>query len=80
MKGKSFPLLFPNHQVLLLNWITKKKIMSFIKDLESSPRLTKTSRSYQKMWLGMRTIFFSNIFLKIICKKILQKTIPFPPT
>ena len=48
-KTEKDPLFHANHQVLLPNGVTKKNILSFIKKLESSPRLSKAGGSYQKI-------------------------------
>ena len=60
-KTKKYPLLHANHQVLLPNRITNKKILLFIKKLESFPRLRKAGGSYQKIWLNM-PVNFSKIY------------------
>ena len=48
-KTEKDPLLHASHQVLIPNGVTKKDILSFIKKLETSPRLRKAGGSYQKM-------------------------------
>ena len=48
-KTKKDPLLHANYQVLFPNRVTKKKILLFIKKLESSPRLRKAGGTYQKI-------------------------------